>query len=124
MEQTILTMQVFLISEQPCSEVWVVVVVAVVAGSRDGITTSANIGSNFSKEFTKKFKLGGNVRYGYGDTEVISDVFTQNILSAGNTLESESNRTNNISQNFHIDLRMEWKPDTSTTIIFRPDFSL
>jgi len=92
-------------------------------GSRDGITTSANIGSNFSKEFTKKFKLGGNVRYGYGDTEVISDVFTQNILSAGNTLESESNRTNNISQNFHVDLRMEWKPDTSTTIIFRPDFS-
>jgi len=92
-------------------------------GSRDGITTSANIGSNFSKEFSKKLKLGGNIRYGYGDTEVISDVFTQNILSAGNTLESESNRTNNISQNFHMDLRMEWKPDTSTTLIFRPDFS-
>lgn len=92
-------------------------------GSRDGITTSANIGSNFSKEFSKKLKLGGNIRYGYGDTDVISDVFTQNILSAGNTLESESNRTNNISQNFHMDLRMEWKPDTSTTLIFRPDFS-
>ena len=92
-------------------------------GSRDGITTSANIGSNFSKEFSKKLKLGGNIRYGYGDTDVISDVFTQNILSEGNTLESESNRTNNISQNFHMDLRMEWKPDTSTTLIFRPDFS-
>lgn len=92
-------------------------------GSRDGITTSANIGGNFSKDFTKKFKLGGNVRYGYGDTEVTSEVFTQNILSAGNTLESERNTRNNISQNFHMDLRMEWKPDTSTTIIFRPNVS-
>lgn len=93
-------------------------------GSRDGITTSANFGGNFSKEFTKKFKLGGNVRYGYTDTDVLSDVFTQNILSAGNTLESENNRTNNRSNNFHMDLRMEWKPDTLTTLIFRPNLSV
>jgi hypothetical protein len=92
-------------------------------GSRDGIATSANAGGNFSKQFTPKFKLGGNVRYGYTDSEVLSDVFTQNLLSAGNTLEQENNSVNNRSQNFNIDLRMEWEPDSATRIIFRPEFS-
>lgn len=93
-------------------------------GSQDGISTSGNIGGNFSKQFTDNLKLGGNVRYGYTDTNVESDVFSQNILSAGNTLESEINNTNNKSQNFNIDLRLEWDPDSLTKIIFRPEASI
>src|SRR5690554_4401966 len=93
-------------------------------GGTDGISTSANIGGNFSKEFTPNLKLGGNIRYGYTDTDVYSDVFTQNILSSGNTLESESNRANNRSQNFNMDFRLEWDPDTLTKIIFRPYASI
>ena len=93
-------------------------------GGSNGISTSGNIGGNFSKEFSSKFKLGGNVRYGYTDTEVISDVFTQNILSAGNTLEDEFNRSNNMSENFHMDLRLEWDPNEYTKLIFRPNASI
>ncbi len=92
-------------------------------GGRSGISTSGNIGGNFSKQFTPELKLGGNVRYGFTDTNVNSDVFTQNILSAGNTLETEKNRSNSISQNFGADLRLEWEPDSATRIIFRPAFS-
>lgn len=92
-------------------------------GGRDGISTSLNMGGNFSTQLSSKFKIGGNVRYGSTDTDVQSDVFTQNILSAGNTLESEINRSNNKSRNFNMDLRMEWNPDEATTIIFRPNLS-
>ncbi len=92
-------------------------------GGRDGISTSINAGANFSTQLSSKFKIGGNVRYGSTDADVESDVFTQNILSAGNTLERESNWSNNNSQNFNMDLRMEWKPDEATTIIFRPNVS-
>src|SRR5690554_3707251 len=92
-------------------------------GGSDGIATSANVGGNFSKQFTPKFKVGGNARYGYTDNNVLSSVFTQNLLSAGNTLEEENNSSNNRSQNFNIDLRMEWEPDSLTRIIFRPEFS-
>lgn len=92
-------------------------------GGRDGISTSLNVGGNFSTQFSEKFKIGGNVRYGSTDTDVQSDEFTQNILSAGNTLEKETSRSNNMSQNFNMDLRMEWKPDDATTIIFRPNAS-
>ena len=93
-------------------------------GSLDGISTSANAGGNFSKQFTPNLKLGGNIRYGYTDNEVRSDVFTQNILSAGNTLEEENNLANNRSQNFNMDFRLEWEPDSLTTIIFRPNASV
>lgn len=93
-------------------------------GGNNGISTSINGGGNFSTQLSSKFKIGGNVRYGSTDTDVYSDVFTQNILSAGNTLEEETNRSNSISQNFNMDLRMEWTPDEATTIIFRPNFSL
>jgi len=93
-------------------------------GGRDGISTSANGGGNFSKKFAPNFKLGGNARYGYTDNEVLSNVFTRNLLSTGNTLEQEDNWTNNRSQNFNTELRMEWEPDSFTTIIFRPNLSL
>ncbi|MGI6073811.1 MAG: outer membrane beta-barrel protein [Fermentimonas sp.] len=93
-------------------------------GGNNGISTSGNIGGNFSKQFSPTLKLGGNIRYGYTDTEVKSDVFTQNILSSGNTLEDEDNRSNNKSQNFNMSFRMEWEPDTLTKIIFRPDASI
>jgi len=92
-------------------------------GGRNGISTSANVGGNFSKQFTPELKLGGNIRYGYTDNQVLSDVFTQNILSAGNTLEDESNRANSKSQNFNMDLRLEWEPDSITRVIFRPRVS-
>jgi len=69
-------------------------------GGRDGIATSANVGGNFSKQFSPKFKIGGNTRYGFTDNHILSDVFTQNLLSKGNTLEKEDNTVNNKSQNF------------------------
>jgi len=92
-------------------------------GGQDGIATSANAGGNFSKQFTPELKLGGNIRYGFTDNNILSDVFTQNILSAGNTLEQESNSVNNKSQNFNMDLRLEWEPDSITRVIFRPRVS-
>ena len=92
-------------------------------GGTSGIAKSANAGVNFSKEFTEKLKFGGNIRYGETDTERNSSVYTQNLLSSGNTFEREVNRSNNYSQNTNMDFRMEWEPDSLTKFIFRPNAS-
>ena len=92
-------------------------------GGRSGITKSANAGLNFSKEFNEKLKLGGNVRYGDTDTDMSSNVYTQNLLSSGNTFERENNVSNNYSQNINMDFRLEWEPDSMTKFIFRPNAS-
>lgn len=93
-------------------------------GNQDGITTSANGGLNFSKQVKSNFKWGGNVRYGFTDNNTTSKVFTQNLLSSGNTFENEDNKQNNLSHNFNMDFRMEWEPDSLTKIIFSPSVSL
>ena len=92
-------------------------------GGSSGITQSANAGLNFSKEFNEKLTLGGNVRYGDTDTDNTSSVYTQNLLSSGNTFEREFNKSNNYSQNINMDFRLEWEPDSMTKFIFRPNAS-
>lgn len=92
-------------------------------GGSSGITKSANAGLNFSKEFDEKFTLGGNVRYGDTDTDKSSRVYTQNLLSSGNTFEKDSTESNNYSQNINMDFRLEWEPDSMTKFIFRPNAS-
>lgn len=89
-------------------------------GGQSGITQSGNMGFNFMREFTPNLKLGGNIRYGVTDNYSVSKSLTQNILSSGNTLESDNQTSRNYSQNLNIHLRMEWEPDTLTKIIFSP----
>lgn len=89
-------------------------------GNQDGVTTSGMGGFNFNTQLSQTFKLGGNVRYGSTNSDVLSKIRTQNMLSTGNTFENENDTTNSFSQNFNMDLRMEWTPDTVTRIIFRP----
>ena len=76
-------------------------------GGSSGITKSANAGLNFSKEFNEKLTLGGNVRYGDTDTDNTSSVYTQNLLSSGNTFERENNKSNNYSQNINKYFRLQ-----------------
>lgn len=93
-------------------------------GPNNGITKSGNAGFNFSQQFNDKLKLGGNLRFGVTDNNTLSKTHTQNLLSSGNRLEDENSTTNNWSQNFNMDFRMEWTPDTLTTIIFSPQASV
>ena len=93
-------------------------------GAGNGITTSGNIGMNFSKEFSKKLTLGGNVRYSHSDNEADSKTTRTNILpNDSSTVYNEINNNNTRSDNVGADFRMEWKPDTATQIIFQPSFS-
>lgn len=90
-----------------------------------GITSSGNAGLNFSKELNPKLTLGGNTRYNHSDNEAKSKSDRQNILpgdSSSYDYSSSGSRTK--SDNFGVDLRMEWKPDTLTQLYFTPGFSL
>ena len=53
----------------------------------------------------------------------MSKVYTQNLLSKGDTYEDQRNRSHNRNENVNMDVRIEWKPDSMTTLIFRPTLS-
>lgn len=91
--------------------------------SGNGITASGNIGTNFSKEFSPKLTLGGNVRFNRSDNDSQGTIETENIKESGNTFDYEEAVSNRINNNLGINLRLTWKPDSLTQVIFTPDFS-
>lgn len=95
-------------------------------GAGSGITSSGNAGLNFSKEFKPdKLTLGGNTRYSHSDNDARSKSDRQNILPGNSSSYDNSEAMSRTkSDNFGVDFRLEWKPDTMTQLIFRPSFSL
>lgn len=93
-------------------------------GAGNGITTSGNVGANFSKELKPKMVLGGNARYSHSDNEAESKLNKTYVLPGDSSYyENEENYDNNKSDNFAANFRYEWEPDTLTKIIFQPNFS-
>lgn len=87
-------------------------------GSNNGVTASKNGGANFSTELKKDMTVGGNVRYGSSDNAVVSNSYT-NYLKTGQN-QFSSGVGNNKSQNLGVNLKMDWKADSLTRIIFTP----
>jgi hypothetical protein len=95
-----------------------------VFGGNNGITKSSNGGFNFALNPSQKFKWGGNIRYGNTNNDVTTDSYTQNYISSdkgGDQYETKKSWGNNNSDNVGTNLRFEWRPDSSTTIIFKPN---
>lgn len=95
-------------------------------GAGSGITSSGNAGVNFSKEFNPKVTFGGNTRYSHLDNDARSKSTRENILPGdSSTFDNSEALSRSKSDNFGVDFRLEWKPDSMTQIIFRPniDFS-
>ena len=91
-------------------------------GGGNGITKSGMGGLNIALE-RGQFEIGGNVRYqgrrSYSRTETASQNFITTNSSFSNSLNRSWNRSNNFTGNFKI----EWKPDSMSTLMFRPNFS-
>ena len=99
-------------------------------GGGGGITTSTMAGANFSWENGKKedmagyLKMGGNARYAHRKSETETKSNSETFLS-----ETKSTYTNShsisTSRSWNVDanFRLEWQPDSMTTINFRPNFS-
>lgn len=90
----------------------------------NGLTATKELGLNFATE-REKIELGGSVRYNYRGNDAYSDGYTENFLTGGAASSFNNSRSKSLSGNkdFNADFRMEWKPDTLTNIIFRPNFS-
>jgi hypothetical protein len=92
-------------------------------GGRNGILRSSNGGFNFASELSSKLKLGGNVRYGNSDNQVISNNYIQNYISGGDQFETRNQWGNNTGNNVRTDFRLEWTPNENTRLIFTPNLS-
>lgn len=90
------------------------------AGS--GITTAQSLGVNFAKD-TKKIQVGGNLQYGHSDNNARRKSSSETFLGETSSFSQSESFSNRNRHDFRVDFRLEWRPDTLTTIIFRPNGS-
>jgi hypothetical protein len=88
----------------------------------NGLNATKTVGVNFAHE-TDKIEIGGSARYNYRDADIQSTNSSERFLQSGNSFSNSNNINRNKSKDVNADFRMEWKPDSLTNIIFRPNFS-
>lgn len=93
-------------------------------GRGGGLTNAKQGGFNFATD-TETLKTGGNIRYNHNNSDSKSYTSSETFMSAGVKNQfSNSNRTSfGHRVNLNGDFRIEWKPDTLTSLIFQPSFS-
>ncbi len=90
--------------------------------NNNGLYANKMIGANFAIE-TKKLELDGSARYNYSDADIQKKGQIENILPNGNSYVNSNNLNRNKDKSAYANLRLEWRPDSMTNIIFRPNFS-
>ena len=89
----------------------------------NGLNTSKELGLNYAME-TEKFEFGGSVRYNYRKNDAKSIGQVENFLPTGNSSFANSKSASlSRNQNLNAYLRMEWRPDSLTTLFMRGGLS-
>ena len=91
-------------------------------GGNNGVAKTINGGFNFATEHSNKLKYGGDVRYGTVDNDVSSNSWTRYTTKDNSRTETSNSWGTNKSDNFGLNMRFEWTPDSLTKVIFRPSF--
>lgn len=88
----------------------------------NGLTATKTLGVNFATQ-SPKLELGGSARYNYRDADIISTNSSERFLQNGSSYSNSNSINGNRNVDFNADFRLEWKPDSMTNIIFRPNIS-
>lgn len=92
--------------------------------NRQGINTSGNGAININSEISKQLNINGSYRYGYNNTSQETSSLRQNI-EATNTYNSDrASNQNNSTYNNNMQARIEYKFDTTASILFSPNVQL
>lgn len=100
-------------------------------GGGGGLVANKNAGIDFDwgngkKRFTAGyFEVGGNVRYSHTNSDVLTTSNSQMFLSSGSTQSFDNSWSHSVNKNTSVnsDFRLEWSPDSFTTITFRPSYN-
>lgn len=100
-------------------------------GGQQGLTASKMGGADFSWENGRKKKeggkleLGGSAYYNHMSNDLLSTAATETFLTAGrsNSFGNNRNRSDSHRTNFTANAKLQWSPDSMTTITLRPSFS-
>ncbi len=91
-------------------------------GGQNGLNTAKMIGLNLNYE-VDKLAIDGSVRWNHRNGDVLSKQSSENFVSTMSSFSNSRNQNYTRSNQWNGQMRLEWKPDTLTNIMFRPNFS-
>ena len=105
------------------------------SGRGNGVSYNHQLGVNFSKNIGEPYPrrrnefplvIGGNVRYNGSTSRSLSESESETFTTQYQSASFRNNRSNSNSGNNSVngEFRMEWMPDSSLNIIFRPSFQI
>ena len=105
------------------------------SGRGNGVGYNHQLGVNFSKNIGEPYPrrrnefplvIGGNIRYNGSTSRSLSESESETFTTQYQSASFRSNRSNSNSGNNSVngEFRMEWMPDSSLNIIFRPSFQI
>lgn len=92
-------------------------------GALQGLNAKKMVGFNVNYDDGKKFKLDGSGRWNHSNGDLESSQSIENFVNKNGAFSNSKTKNLTRSNSFDARLRMEWKPDTLTDILFRPQFS-
>ena len=105
------------------------------SGRGNGVGYNTQLGVNFSKNIGEQLPrrrnefplvIGGNIRWNGSTSRSINESESETFATEHQQSSFRNNRSNNSSGNGSVngEFRMEWRPDSSLNIIFRPSFQI
>ena len=90
-------------------------------GISSGINTTQNIGFNNNTQINEKLKVGGDASINHSGNETLNESKETTFIKNSNNTNSSSNISHNENYSANLRLEMEWKLDSTNTIIFQPN---
>lgn len=81
------------------------------------------LGLNFNYDDSKKLQMDISLRWNHRNGDVYSKQSVENFVSSAGSFSNSISQNYTRADNINFNMRMEWKPDTMTNIMFRPSIS-
>lgn len=92
-------------------------------GTGTGNNTNGQLGGRIMYQIPDKLEVGGNFRYNYSKRDNWTRTSSESYTKKNNSFSNSYNQNLSHSNSFAGDFKAEWKIDSVTTVIFRPNFS-
>jgi len=91
-------------------------------GGNRGLNTYQNISASYAYT-NEKIEVNANVGMNHNENEYGQRSNSENFYGSTSSFSNSKNANNNSSNGFHANMYIEWKPDSMTNIIIRPNFN-
>lgn len=94
------------------------------SGGRSGLRSSKSSAANISYDEKNRLHIDANVRWGHSDGDSWSRTSSESFVNKRGAFGNSTSQSYSRGNNWNAGMKLEWKPDTMTTITLRPNLGL